>query len=273
MDLLDVYDSSSDEDQPRTTIATPPLQGNPSREEVWSRNFKKIKEFYAETGHLSLPRDVPEYANLCQWLTYQRHRSNTLRKEQLEQLESINYKTVTLHRDRDDSEWEVKYKRLKELYDKTGIVKISHDAALSSWLSRQRHLFKINQLESTRRERLEELGITNTHARKRHKSKKLEAQWQAQLEKLADYKRINGDCNVPHHYENDRSLGIWVSNQRRKYTQMKDGKTVMDPNRMEKLEELGFEWSWYDSKRKFKKNAKKDEQQTNQVDAQTLADL
>ena len=38
-------------------------------------------------------------------------------------LESINYKTVPLHRDRDDDEWEVKYVRLKELYDKTGSVK------------------------------------------------------------------------------------------------------------------------------------------------------
>jgi trehalose/maltose hydrolase-like predicted phosphorylase len=132
---------------------------------------------------------------------------------------------------------------------------------------------KINLFNSTRQERLKELGITSCHISKRRKSKKLKAQWQSQMEILVDYKRINGDCSVPHHYENDRSLGIWVSNRQRKYTQMKDGKTVMDPDRMEKLEELGFEWSWYDSKRKFKKKAKKDEQQTNQVDAQTLADL
>ena len=84
---------------------------------------------------------------------------------------------------------------------------------------------------------------------KEAKTKKLEAQWQAQLEKLKEYKRIDGDCNVPHHYEKDPSLGIWVSNQRRKYAQMKDGKTFMDPDRMRKLELLGFEWLWYNSKR------------------------
>jgi hypothetical protein len=64
-------------------------------------------------------------------------------------LESIKYKTVPLHRDQDDSKWEIKFKRLKELYDKTGRVKIKagQDAALSSWLSRQRHFLKINLLD------------------------------------------------------------------------------------------------------------------------------
>ncbi len=48
MDLLGGYnDSSSDEveDQPRTTIAMPCLKVNPSKEEVWSEHFQKIKEF------------------------------------------------------------------------------------------------------------------------------------------------------------------------------------------------------------------------------------
>jgi hypothetical protein len=51
----------------------------------------------------------------------------------LERLESINYLIVPLHRDRDEDEWEVKYSRLKELYDKSGSIKIKagQDAALS----------------------------------------------------------------------------------------------------------------------------------------------
>jgi hypothetical protein len=63
------------------------------------------------------------------------------------------------------------------------------------------------------------------------------------------------DSNVLHHYEKDPSLGIWVSNQRKKKAQMKDAIAVMDPDRMQKLEQLGFEWSWYDSKRNLKRKA------------------
>jgi chromosome segregation ATPase len=103
-------------------VAAPPLQVDPSRKEAWSENFQKAKEFYEENGHLSFPKNDPEHARLCGWLTYQRQRSKTLRNDQLEQLESINYMAVPLHHDRDDDEWEVKYSRLKELYSKTALV-------------------------------------------------------------------------------------------------------------------------------------------------------
>jgi hypothetical protein len=229
----------------------PPLQVNPSRKEVWSENFQTIKDFYEENGHLTLPKKDPDYARLSRWLTYQRHGSTTLRKDQLELLESINYETVPLYRDRDEDAWEDKYNRLKEVYDETGHVKIKdNERGLACWLSRQRQSLRSNKLDPSRRERLGKLGIAKCHTMKKAKSQKLEVQWQAQFEKLKEYKRINGDCNVPHRYEEDRSLGTWVSNQRRRNIQMKDGIAVMNPDRMQKLVQLGFEWSGYDSKRK-----------------------
>jgi hypothetical protein len=65
------------------------LTVNPSKQEVWSKNFQEIKEFYEENGHLALPR-VDKYSRLSNWLTYQRHGVTSLRKDQLELLESIN---------------------------------------------------------------------------------------------------------------------------------------------------------------------------------------
>jgi hypothetical protein len=229
-----------------------PLKVNPSRKEVWSNNFEKVKEFYEKTGHLSLPNDR-EYSHLSQWLTYQRHRSKSLTKDQLELLESINYKNVPLHRDRDDDSWEAKYKQLKKLFDETGsiAIKAGQNAALSSWLTRQRTLLRGDQMDSTRRKLLEDLGITSSNCRTRRETGNQAAQWILQYEKLVEYQRVNGNCNVPRHYAADSSLGIWVSNQRRKYSQMKKGKGNMDAYRVEKLEELGFEWTPYDSKRKI----------------------
>jgi hypothetical protein len=65
------------------------LTVNPSKQEVGSKNFQEIKEFYEENGHLTLPR-VDKYSRLSNWLTYQRHGATSLRKDQLELLESIN---------------------------------------------------------------------------------------------------------------------------------------------------------------------------------------
>jgi hypothetical protein len=267
MDHLDGYGSSSDEedhvDQPRTPIAMPrpvliPLKVNSSKEEVWSEHFQKLKEFYEEKGHLTIQRKDPESLRLAQWLTYQRHQYIALRKDQLERLESIKYNTVPMRRLKDENEWQVKYNRLKQCYDKAGGGKIKiEDRALVCWLSRQKRYLRNNVLDPTRQEKLGKLGIDSSTSqfcgRKTVKSQKLEEKWQSQLEKLKEYRRIYGDCNVPQKWKEDRSLGVWVFNQRKKYKHMQTGVAGMDPDRIQKLEQLGFEWSWYDSKRMLKR--------------------
>jgi hypothetical protein len=153
MDLLGGYDSSSDdeEDEPRTTIAMRPLKVNLSKEEVWSEHFQKIKEFYEEKGHLSIPRKDPESVRLAQWLTYQCHQYKALRRDQLERLESINYNTVPMYRQKDENQWQVKYNRLKQCYDDSGGGKIKvEDRALACWLSRQKRYLRNNLLDPTR---------------------------------------------------------------------------------------------------------------------------
>jgi hypothetical protein len=72
---------------------TPSLTVNPSREEVWWKNFDAVKRFYEEHEHSMIPD-----ARLSGWLTYQRHRAKTLKKEKLEALENIGYKSVRVHR-------------------------------------------------------------------------------------------------------------------------------------------------------------------------------
>ena len=41
------------------------LKVNPTRQEVRSENFQKIKEFYEEKKQLTLPSKDPDYAKLC----------------------------------------------------------------------------------------------------------------------------------------------------------------------------------------------------------------
>jgi hypothetical protein len=178
MDLLGGYGSSSDEEeQPQMTI------------EVWSGNFQKIKEFYEENGHLTLPRTDPDYAKLSYWLTYQRNLAKTLRKDQFELLESINYKTAPIRRERGHIQWVAKCNQLEQVYDVTSGVKIKiKDHALACWFSKQKHLFRINKLDPSRQEMLMKIGIdlstTKWHGRKNVKSKKNEEKWQLQFEKI-----------------------------------------------------------------------------------------
>jgi hypothetical protein len=231
-----------------TPLPPPKWKVNPSREEVWSENFRRVKEFYDEHRHLTLPRTDPESLRLTQWLTYQRHRNKALRKDQLERLESIKYNTVPIQRKDHEHEWNVKYNRLKKLHDCTDHVKKVKDRDLVCWVARQRSLLKSNLLDPTRQEMLKKIGIDVlttkcSSCRKIDKTQQFDKKWQSQFEKLKEYHRIHGNCNVPARWKMDKTLGLWVYNQRRNFIQLKTGVADMDPDRIQKLEQLGFEWS------------------------------
>jgi hypothetical protein len=66
--------------------------------------------------------------------------------------------------------------------------------------------------------------------------------WEDRLSELADYRKIQGHCNVPHRYNENSNLGYWVGNQRTKYNKHRQGKTSSLPTyRIQALERLGFE--------------------------------
>jgi predicted chitinase len=71
----------------------------------------------------------------------------------------------------------------------------------------------------------------------------LGAAWEDRLGELADYRKIQGHCNVPSRYKENTKLGKWVSTQRENYKlQQKGKKSHMTTFRIRKLESLGFEW-------------------------------
>jgi hypothetical protein len=61
--------------------------------------------------------------------------------------------------------------------------------------------------------------------------------WNMNYEKLVKFKRTNGHCMVPYRYEQAKSLGKWVSNQR---SGNNNNKIRLD--RKELLDEIGFAW-------------------------------
>ena len=59
--------------------------------------------------------------------------------------------------------------------------------------------------------------------------------WEARFQELADYKRVQGDCNVPRHKKANKQLGTWVNTQRTK-------KETMSEHKRNKLNSICFTW-------------------------------
>jgi hypothetical protein len=71
-----------------------------------------------------------------------------------------------------------------------------------------------------------------------------EAQWEAQLARLAAYKAAHGDCNVPTGWAEDSRLAIWVKMQRKRKKKLDRGELSegMTAERAARLMALGLVW-------------------------------
>lgn len=72
----------------------------------------------------------------------------------------------------------------------------------------------------------------------------LQMKWEQMYHRLMQYREKHGNCLVPNRYKEDRSLGQWVSAQRRQYKQLHNGEdSPMTTDRAALLENLGFVWA------------------------------
>ena len=72
------------------------------------------------------------------------------------------------------------------------------------------------------------------------------AGWEAQLDKLKEYKRRHGDCCVPRGWAEDKELGKWVHVQRWNKKCMDRGEGSgkgMTAARAAKLDAISFAWA------------------------------
>ena len=67
--------------------------------------------------------------------------------------------------------------------------------------------------------------------------------WNQRLKELKEYKEKHGNCNVPRRYQDNKSLGEWVSTQRKHYRLKEEGKySTMSKARIDQLNAIGFVW-------------------------------
>ena len=131
--------------------------------------------------------------------------------------------------------WDESFQALLDYKEKTGDPHVPsdfpQDRALAAWCRRQR----TNQakLSEEQLKKLKDIGFAFDNPTKA----KLEAQWNANFEKLKVYHEEHGDCNkIPKKYAKDPSLGSWAHDQKSIYK-----RGGLTKERQEKLQSIGFE--------------------------------
>ena len=75
-----------------------------------------------------------------------------------------------------------------------------------------------------------------------------EAAWDRHMSNLRRFRKEHGHCLVPLNHLEYPKLGLWVKEQRRHFTLMKQGKTShMNPQRAAELDAVGFCWDTHEA--------------------------
>jgi hypothetical protein len=123
---------------------------------------------------------------------------------------------------------------------------------LALWVKRQRYQYQLKSKENKhstltdeRQEALETLGfIWDSRG----------IAWEEKYAELCTFSELHGHCTIAHYFPKTSPLAIWVKCQRRQFKLFGDNRrSSITPERVARLNRLGFDWS---PQRKLGKNKK-----------------
>ena len=214
-------------------------------EKQWQDMFQMLLKYREEHGDCMVPRKYPALPKLGSWVHKQRvinRKCQEVRAKQEAGQEVTAADTDLLNR--------LTAERRQKLEE------AGFDWAVKESAPRKRAASSKSRSRA-RRKRSSAAKTRNSY----------DLQWDAMFERLRQYKEEKGDCLVPKRFEADKQLGTWVDTQRVQYKKLQKliaeaeakgeadnvetGKKVprvgrLNPERIEKLENLGFTWSLRD---------------------------
>jgi Helicase associated domain len=141
-------------------------------------------------------------------------------------------------------QWSEKFVELCKFKERTGHCLVPHtyqeNLALARWVKRQRYQYKLmlerkaTTMTPERVKALDEIGFVWDSQG---------AAWGDRLGELQQFRQLFKHCNVPSNYYDNPRLATWIKCQRRQYKLYVENKpSNMTPQRIQHLENLGFEW-------------------------------
>jgi len=215
----------------------------------WLQSCQQLQAFQQKYGHCNvdwIEDPSQKYKKLRSWVLHQRESNNAsnLPQDRIDRLNSIGF---VWKPNKNDQKWDDMFNRLKAFQAKNGHCLVPKDVSpeLHGWVRWQRALYKSENIETTRKEKLDSLDFEwdPTQSSREHRAKKATKQWNASFEELVKYQKENGHCNVPVNYG---SLGFWVSTQRSRYRHANHGDSTrfnrLSQRQIDNLNSIGFSW-------------------------------
>ena len=198
------------------------------RTEQWEESFAALQKFHKTEGHARVPQRLNiDGVKLGVWANLQRQLNNKgdLAAERRDRLEKLGFSW-----DPRQDQWEEAFAALLNFKKKEGHCNVNanlsfKDLKLGRWVNMQRS--RKYRLSATRIKRLDDIGFNwDPHLR----------QWEEGFEALQKFREKEGHCLVSRPtIIGGIKLGLCVNVQRM-------NKDKITPERVKRLEDLGFSW-------------------------------
>jgi superfamily II DNA or RNA helicase len=209
---------------------TGPVLALESIESSWDVNFGKLVKFKEEHGHCRVPRTHSKLYQLGNWSHIQRtyYFAGKLSLDRCSRLEAIGFDWDPL-----EGEWERYFSQLESYKAKKGNCRVpanyKDNPKLAVWVSNQRNYYRNKRISQLHISKLESIGF---------EWDPFDSAWECNFLKIKAFKEKYGHCRIP----KKNILSGWSLSQRKSFY-----KKTLSPERITKLESIGFEWDPFDS--------------------------
>jgi hypothetical protein len=193
----------------------------------WDERFGELQAYKEKHGDCNVPDKYETNFALASWCHTQRSllKNSKLTKKRIYRLQSIEFDF-----DLRKTQWDKMYQSLvaykKENGDCNVPLGFNTNLELAIWVGNQRTKMKRGKLSEERRKRFDAIGFDFDP---------VPSKWEEMYQLLVEYRKKNGDCNVPQAFNRKLKLGSWCSTQRLQW-----GKNKLSKERIERLEAIGF---------------------------------
>jgi len=212
-------------------------------EQRWENMFQLLLQFRDREGHCRVPRYHKENGqNLGMWLATLVQSKKDGKLDPIHEKNLLGAGAILRWKNR-DALWNEMFQLFLQFKAREGHCNIpqkhkENGSNLGTWVTSQRRQKVLGKMKDLREERLQEAGFifANNQSGNIFKGKNRDALWDETFQLLLQFKKREGNCNVPSkHKENENNLGRWVATQRRHKIFGK-----MSAAREDRLQKAGF---------------------------------
>ncbi len=224
-----------------------PKNEKEKRTTLWDKIIEELKSYQKENTSFTGIEENPNFKILYRGIRKikREYDNRTLSEDRISQLIELNYDFAynpIIEKAKRIDNWQLRFDEFKEHYIKTSNFNLSfkdaHQKIIATWLTKQRKLFKQNNLSIEKVNQFQSLGYSLSESyriKKVKKEKIIDTRWDDKFTQFKTFYETNNTYYILIGDNENKKLRVWIQSQISNYRRGK-----LSKEQIEKLASIGF---------------------------------